>query len=148
MKCKIIKPLLGLKCNIYDSVLKRKLEILMLLSLQIISKVQIKKQKNQNFSLTVEVFLIFLTSLIILYTISNVPLRTIQVIKLHEKQEMWVNILRHVELNSTTQSSCKIWIFWSSNMLLISNLHCSALEYTKGWKDLLTVKVLCPDSSN
>lgn len=47
MKCKIIKPLLGLKRNIYDSVLKRKLEILILLSLQIISNVQIKKQKNK-----------------------------------------------------------------------------------------------------
>lgn len=50
MKCKIIKPLLGLKCNIYDSVFERKFEVLMLLSLQVVSGVQIKKKQETQTS--------------------------------------------------------------------------------------------------
>ena len=64
MKCKVIKPLLGLKCNIYDSVFKKKLEILMLLSLQVVSGVRPNlKTRNKNFSIRVEAFFIFLISL-------------------------------------------------------------------------------------
>lgn len=45
-------------------------------------------------------------------------------------------------LNSTIQRWHRIWIFWPSDLLLTSHLHCSALEYTKGGEDLLTVNAL------
>lgn len=67
MKYKIIKPLLGLKCNIYDSVFKRKFEVVMLLSLQVVSGVQIK-HKHTDLGIIVEIFLIFLTFLSLFYT--------------------------------------------------------------------------------
>lgn len=102
--------------------------------------------KTKTFSIRSEVFFIFLISLITLYIFNNAALITIQVTKLHEQQEMLIRQQTHAELNSTTQGLHKTWIFCSSNLLLTSSAHCSALESTKGRKDLLTVSVLRPDS--
>lgn len=59
MKCSIIKPFLGLECNIYDSVFKKRI---LKYSCPCLHELSLEsKLKNKNFNISVEVFLYYLS---------------------------------------------------------------------------------------